>query len=685
MRCVCFAGLILVLAALAYAPRVCANVAGTEIVQVPLMRADTTLLGGSSSAEFAIALDHPAHRRSDPKLTLHWEISAVVERATLTIEVDDRPISSTALSVTKAAGRITASLGRFGAGFHVVRVRARLQSGPDPCRSIYDRELWLRILSASELRWSRTTSDSRPATIQGLLASWSVAGLEVAIVPPRKLGPDSAAAYLEADALARSLGLQPILGRSSEKQSAIKQSAIKQPAIILQSDASSADESALAQPAVLGLVRAGRASLQIAARSAAEVTSTLHALRNPTIRARCQEAVCLIPRPELHLPSIPQDAALSGAQNALPAGLVASLSAAGYPRGFTAHGEGSHLLRLVWQRPIGWSIETSPELDLEIQLSTSPDLDRAASSLTVRMGDRPLLSWSPAQALDGPMRVKARIPRELWTQEAWSFELDISLRTIDAARCRADSGTLWLSLSSDSGLVVPRRESRSADSLARFQELARAHQPVLVMPPELTWSALEALAVVVTRLAAERPWTWVSSLAECGELCIVPHLGEAAEDAELQLISVGGALRWFDRSGALALPLLPARSGIWVRRHAGAAGACEQLEVTLPAGFASEGKLPPLDYERHQSAQALLSDGAWLALGSTPRAAVSAPAKTAQQAASASGAAKVDSRTQIRSRWMDAGWLTLGTLFAAGSLWLTRRRRAPAQPAKSAS
>lgn len=105
-----------------------------EIVHTPLLRSSLTLTGQRSTAELAIQLDPLSQGRSAPHLILQWDVSAIVDLglSTLTVELDEIPIASIKLDKSQPKRTLDLSLSGTSGGFHVVRVRAHLLTGPDP-------------------------------------------------------------------------------------------------------------------------------------------------------------------------------------------------------------------------------------------------------------------------------------------------------------------------------------------------------------------------------------------------------------------------------------------------------------------------------------------------------------------------------------------------------------------------
>ena len=189
-----------------------------ETVHVPLIRQAQALVGLHSTTDVVIELPARSEGDSPAQLSLVWEVSEVVSqrRSTLSVELDDAPIFSARLAEYGETRSVQIALPGAAAGFHVLRLRARLLSEDDPCHSPYDRELWLRILPESGVGYRRLK-----VSPQGEASPHS---LPVAAQPERG-GPDPAeparpgslAAYLHADRLLSSAGLRVTRARTSHR------------------------------------------------------------------------------------------------------------------------------------------------------------------------------------------------------------------------------------------------------------------------------------------------------------------------------------------------------------------------------------------------------------------------------------------------------------------------------------
>lgn len=636
-----------------------------DAVQTRLLRTGAVLVGQSSSTELVISIDPPEQRHSQPQLTLQWEVSAIVDAATstLTVELDDAPISTVTVGKRPQERTLELPLPEVSGGFHVVRIRTRLFTGPDPCHSPYDRESWLRILPTSELTYQRLLRPETKGTIAGLAAHWRQLDGAVAVLPPPELDGGSACAYLNADALLRGLGLRPSLRREDQDGAAV----------VMRTDATAEQPEALRQPAVLGMLRRVGSRLEVIARDSQDLGAALQRLVQTQLLARCEQSVCLIARTTEDPSGLGSPKAPSS-----PSATVARIGELGHPHGWTARGPGWHVLHLSWQRPPTWIIEDAPEIELYVSASAGAELDRLASSLTVRMGDRPLASFSPASITEQQPKISVKLPRDLWEQPTWSIDIEVTLRGHHTEHCQGgDDEAMWLTLGSETGISVQRSEQKYPGTLAGLPDAAHPRSPMAVISRDLTWPVVAALAAVAAPLAGGRPWLVTESVAGCRGLCMIPQLGALPESEPLALIPIGSELHWFDKAGTLALPLLSARSGIYLHLLSAAPGqgsASELVSVHFPAAYELDPALESPSYALLPVERALFAAGGWLALGRQTSPGAVVEVKAPKPAAAAPGARPARAAAPSK-RWLDGAWLVGSLLVILLMLRLAKRKR----------
>lgn len=643
-----------------------------EGVHTEILRSAISLRGSRGSSEISIYLDPWQQRRSAPILRLLWDVSGIVDLSlsTLSVELDDVPFATLPLRAMQSGRTLEVSLSGVSGGFHRLIIRTRLLTGPDPCQSPYDRELWLRLLPTSAISYKRLLLQPRPGTVAGLLADWRALGSSVALRPELPVDRGSAAAYLLLDRWLRQHDLHPTLATDEKSAAQIR----------LQTQPGLAPASGPGAQAILARLERHGAELLITARNSADLESLAYKLLTPGPLAYCPGADCFIPRTSQPSPAVLLD---SPAPNRPESADFLSLAQHGYPRGFTARGAGFHLLRLHFPRPPRWQLGDAPQLSLQVAAATTPLLDRAGSSLSIRIGDRPLASYSPASLPGSQDKLLVTLPPETWEQSGWDIEVEVYLRGGRNTRCAADDdAALWLTISPGSGLAVPHQVRAVPGTLASLLDLSREQSAEIVYSPTLTWPGVAALAAVLSPLARAHPFHLVSKQGECRSLCILPQLGALPPSSALSLVTLSGDLYWLDKDGLAQLPLLPARSGVLLELPPPAASSdlnstLPRLAVQLPPGFVYDPTMASPDFDALPVRHALWSAGGWLALGAaTP----SGPALPVLGPPAPSPATVSRLERRGLPRWLIDGLWLLGTasvLFFAARTASRRRKPSP--------
>lgn len=560
-------------------------------------------------------------------LQLRVAVSELVdpEQSALTVELDGRPMFSRRLAAASRVDglrTVQVHLGQPGPGFHAVRVRARLRTGPDErCTGDWRRERWIRIVHATVTRRRAGQDDDRGPPRS--LAEWRALGAAARVQIPSR-GGGWIAAYLEADHTLRSWGIEPVATASR--------------ALRLQ-------VAPRLEAGVGGAFEVSGDDLTVTASTPEGLVSALALLRRGETEALCPRSACLLPGggPPTPTASPPE-----------PGPSVWTLRDAGHPEGWTARGPGEHVLRLAWSRPGHVEPRAWPQLDLPVRAGAMEGLDRARSHVEVRFGGRPLDAWPLEDIARAEHRLIARVPSELWTLRRWELSIHVRLVPGPELRCAAEAdGGPWVVVGAAAALDVPR-VWRGDAGLHRFA--ARPSLPLLSIRGAVGAEELRSLAAVTWPLKASRlgsPW----------------RLRPEAAGRQLR-IGVGRHLRplrargrtWLaDGGGALGLPLV----------DAGDAAALECLDPSCEAVGVRPGRgaSPP--------AWAELAGTAAVGLGARWTSAI--PSGDAlQRVGSAPREGEVaTSHTAARLRWLDAASLATLLLFLAlAAVWLWRARRA---------
>lgn len=657
-------------------PRTARGRSAIEGVHTEILRSAISLRGSRGSSEISIYLDPWQQRRSAPILRLLWDVSGIVDLSlsTLTVELDDAPMATLPLRAMQSGRTLEVSLSGVSGGFHRLIIRTRLLTGPDPCQLPYDRELWLRLLPTSAISYKRLPPQPRPGTVAGVLADWQALGTSVAVRPELPVDRGGAAAYLLIDRWLRQHDLHPTLATDEKSAAQVR----------LQVRPSLAPGGGPGAQTILARLERHGADLSITARSSADLETLAYKLLTPGPLTYCLGADCFIPRTSPPTPSVLSGVADPPVPTRPDPEDFLSLAQHGYPRGFTARGAGFHLLRLHFPRPPRWQLGDAPQLSLQVAAATTPLLDRTASSVSIRIGDRPVASYSPASLQGSQDKLLVKLPPETREQSGWDVEVEVHLRSERSTRCAADDDTaLWLTISPGSGLAVPHEVRSIAGTLASLLELSREQSAEIVYSPTLNWPAVAALAAVLSPLARAHPLAVVKQQVECRSLCILPQLGALPPSSSLTLVNVLGDLHWLDKEGLAQLPLLPARSGVLLELSPPAAASdpaasLQRLAVQLPPGFVYDPAMASPDFDALLVRQALWSAGRWLSWGAVVKHSGLVPQMPGPAAPSAAAVARIERRGL--PRWLIDGFWLLGTasvLFLAARAASRRRKPSP--------
>lgn len=613
--------------------------AGVEKVSVRPLATALEMLGSEGSAALVVQLESPASQIGKPVLALYLQASAAIIRdaSTLTLEMDDVPVATTFLTGYSSSRPWSVVLAGAGEGFHVLRLRTRLLSGAPPCAAAPGSapSVWLRILPGSELAYLRQKDAAPAPTVSGLLAQWRRERSAVLLAPRQRLAPQALAAYLEADALIRSLSAQPAAATNEDAGST--------PQLSLEIDAR---EPLLASSQVVGVAAAQSGKLVVKARSDAELAQALSSLRSLQWQQACQQPQCILGRAASAAWTASASRAGADSTNeAAPALPVMRLAERGYPRGYVARGEGRHVLRLQWQRPAWWTLNEWPELRLVVDASPHPALRLSKSSVEVFLNSRSIGRFELSARAQQPSFLMTRIPAQYWQQAVWTFDLVVTLRSsAEPPHCVVDEGSIWLALAAESALLVPRLEPRYDGSLRDFDERARSRRPVLVCAQPVPGAALAVLGAVLFPWAGREPWQVVAKEDACGPLCVVvktEQAGDAAPAIRLSKSSCGAAV-------------------------------CERLTVSLGSQLDRMPAVQSPRYDLIVNAQAELVDGRWSALGETGRQLSARRARPAALEAPTEDSAPA-SEQHLHRQLLDGLWLVCVVLLAAAAWAVTAR------------
>lgn len=607
--------------------------AAQPTVRQPLPGTPAVLRGRVATYSTAIEVD----AADDPTLTLSYARSELLraDESSLSVLVDGRPVRT--VRVGGPTGRMQVALGALDAGFHRVDVRARLVVGDDRCVEDRLEEAWLRLDDDSSVSWTRAVAGEGRATVAGTLAGWRAE--DVRVDAARVPAEERVRLAVEADHLLRAHGAAP----TGEGDA---------PALGLRVDPAGF-ESGFARSRIL-LEGAGVA---LEAASAEDLRRTLLALREASRWSACDETECAFG--PLVAPARQEPEAAEQTSRVL------TLADIGMARGWQAQGAGEHVLRFRWVRPARWTLREWPEVRLPLRVSREV-LDPNRSLATLHVNGRPLAQW---RLEDAEGMLALRIPRELWDEEEWAFEVRVSLVAAEAHRCAARGAGPWAIISEEASLTVPREEPRYA-GLASLARHDRA--PTLRGVDGLSTRFVPSLAAVLYELRA--PDDEGLGLAEndaCPAPCVEVDVVPPSQDFEgVALATHRDEVGWWLPELGPELPLGVARGALLVAD--GCEPDCARLRVALPEVDAPT-VAPPPSLRQLAGPRAVSTGERWFELQTAQ-----APQQTVRVEARAASPdmARRESEQERVLGLVDLGWgMAVALVLFAGALWLWRSRK----------
>jgi hypothetical protein len=446
-------------------------------VELPLTPQDVQIKGLNAQASFAINIDAKKDRKTEPVLNLVWRKSRLIDskRSTLSVAVNGSVRRTVWLS-DLGNGEYRIPLTGLSGGTHTLTLRASLRIDDDPCLEQYREDAWFTIKSDTMLSWERRKHAIRDAPIipinrypdswQRLADGWS--GVHLDMQPP--LDAAHAGAYLEANHLLRRWNYQVQHQTNQRTVGHLRLLTLAE----LEASSSTAQLFAHTPSIMYSIEASKQGSLRITGRNAEGLREAIALLADDTARSLCTDTICT-GGATTTANTTESNSAIRLASNLANTSTVAiksdptqvwNMSQTDYAKGWLARGEGTHVLKFVWQRPATWKVIAWPMLQLHGQASTASTIDAINSVVTVRLNGRPLASYPLSQWKSH--RSEVRIPTELWDAGQWAFEIAVTLKTIQTKNCAYfNEDGVWFTVGADTQLLIPRQE-QSFDSVGRF-------------------------------------------------------------------------------------------------------------------------------------------------------------------------------------------------------------------------
>lgn len=486
---------------------------------------------------------------------------------------------------------------------------------------------------------------------------WPAATL-IHLVPELEPDPETALVYLEVDALVRAWGLRPVRARHEAEGPRVVMRLGGTPSWDALADASAQ-------------VSLDKDALVLVGRTAAALRHAVRMLRSEDVRRLCAPKECFF-GPFADTPSI----GTFDAPKEEPS-TVWRLADLGLSQGWSAKGEGEHVLRWFWKKPSTWRPLPWPEVELPLLASSLHGLG-AGARVTLGFNGQTLATWE-LESGTKPERLVARLPKEVWNVPDWALELRVHLNLQDEYRCLVrDGDAVFLTFSPEGALRVPRDEAPRAH-VDEFVRRSHGQLPRLRLDAFHDWKLMDGFAPVVASWRGhlvEQPWRLAKGRQECFAGCIeLQWVDDGAGPGPVLRRGPSGKA-WVDPSSDKGRPMVAVAPealplGLYVLPEEPLV-----LVVKVGTGLLDEAVTVP-SFTDIDAPGALFLDGKWVPWGGTgallehrrvtPPDPLTLPTPVA--------ATPLETVEQRRLRWVD--FLTLGgALLAliAGGFWIRRSR-----------
>ncbi len=624
----------------------------------PLVEREVALRG--RSVRHRIWLDTgPSSTPASVNFSLRGAAGLDPTRTTFMVELDGTPRRSGSLASVGGEQDWEVSLGVLPEGRHALELIGHLVLLDESCTP-HDLNTWVVLETASSI-------DHEPSATAPLLglaalpARWISEATPVVRIIARKQGGPWAHARISADHVTRDWGLEPRHGLkipTDEAPLTIELDVLPDP------DARRGSPLALAlvaAPSAIGIVDPAPDRLRVLARKESMLPAVVDRLSSPRFRALCGRGPCLVGPPGPPLPATRSDFDD-------PDIVAFTLEDAEHPDGWSARGEGDHVLTLNWKHPPDWTIEGSPRLVLPIRWSgVAPGF--APVLLHVRLGDHPMATWvlDEVPALE-TVPLTVRIPKIWWERDNWDLRAIVELRPLEPDPCRViDPGMPWVSIDPGARLEVPRSQPLLVGIAAFYETRLRSEEALVVdWTPNESGDDIASVAAMLYPFSKGGPkGPGIRYAAEFADIVV---RGMTADGDDIQLEGDGETPILVDRSGALEMPAHALASVAYLALES------DQLRF-IPSQHTEDIAVPP--YGGLTGWRALLLPKGWMSFDPAP--ATDLRKITAGSPTSSPGPATAvpESLQEQRQGWFNIIWLIVSGLVILGLAYILRRRSRP--------
>jgi len=547
------------------------------------------------------------------ELKLHWTTSTLLNRtrSIVNILVDGQIRSTRNLEDLETNGW-KVNLRHLKPGLHELSFQVHLRGKNEDCTPLPE-SLWVSLLDVSTIRGASRHDDSvalKQLAIRDFPNTWRAELMDKSIAPHLEKpsialthnfawNSSMATAWLQAQLFLAKHGL-----RSRPSQQPISNQVNKLPSSAqlylrslaqLERDHPAAKRWRDNKDTLYVLYAPNPLQLEVIAKTPEDIQIALDLLNDDARRQVCHQDICSFSASDKSNQAHAE--AIAPHDTSLPLWHMAS---GDQPRGWTAQGVGTHRLRQVWIRPLAMNLQSDVTLHMVARASQSEQIDLQRSSISIRINDLPLSTYSLSAWKSS--HAKVAIPHRIWRSNAWVIDFEIRLVPRHLERCNYSvQEDFWVSIDPETQLEA-NYEYVEAQGIAGFWQRS-IQRPVVLLTWSNTTTGLPSeheLASFTTLLQAFQNSTSglitqhfsFSEPARCKDLpCIVlhPHSGPSTVEASF--------LDWkkaFSRipEQAKHMPDLNAKGNAVIAWLSADARQAEQLHFILDASQNFELKTP---------------------------------------------------------------------------------------------
>jgi hypothetical protein len=497
--------------------------------KLPLGPEAIVLRAGLNDA-WETVIESPSDAPLKVALSLDWQTSELVDAKNSSLEasLDGIPQKTMRLEGSKSM-RYAFTIQKRG--FHTLRLRAMFAPPPAPC--LPQESVWLRFDPSS---FVETNAAEEHATVAAFPRTWAE---KVRLAPPLDesgKAPSEAAvlAFLQADALLRSWGREPVLEGPRE---------------VGHAGARLAFRTLPFPPKVLGSLVFEGDTLWISASTVEAFAPLLASAMQTPVRETCVAKECM-------LADAPLPASQAQVEPDVPG--VIAFPALGLPAGWGTKGEGVHTVRFSWRRPPELTLRAWPTLQLDTRMALDSTIDEQRSSISLTINGHPVERWRTWQSTGRQeIALSAPIPKSFW--QARSLDFEVTVHLVPKDQCRAHDASTWVRIEPSSTLALPHSRP-TREGIADFAERAVHDLPALQFYPGLPWRQWAYVAQLLATLPARsQSKAWRFARSEQAGIRLAWGAKDLSDAAGIRVVEHAGAA-WFQTPDA-SVPMVRASGG----------------------------------------------------------------------------------------------------------------------------